>query len=81
MAVFGQHGALVVPAEVALGGADLVALLVAGQSVRAARAEIVTSFADPQSSPDRAGIHPTPPQCPPAGPPVAAGGFVHFSRC
>ena len=46
-AVFGQDGALVVPAEVAFGRADLLALLLAGQSVGAVRAEIVTSLANP----------------------------------
>ena len=65
-ALLGHDGPLVVPADVALGGADLLALPFAGQGMGAARAEVVTTLADAQSAFDGTGIHPTPPRasCP-----------------
>jgi hypothetical protein len=60
-AIAGQDRALVVPADVALGRADRLALLVAGQRVRATGAEERATLTDPQFQLDRRHVHRTPP--------------------
>ena len=74
VAIGGQDGALVVPAEVTFCRPDPLTLRGTGQGVRTARTAIRTPVADTQLSLDGARIHPTPPPtagpiyCPPAGP-------------